>query len=244
MRAWWTVVHLVMASAALTGATRGRNERGRSRGRGRHRPLRGRPPSIPGGTCRSRRRAESGAAARSYDLPRPGMSPGVHLLVDTGKERLSVHVGPEWYIERQDVPLEPGDAIEVKGSRITFEGKPALVAAEVRKGADVLRLRDEDGFPAWSGWRAARGPSPARPCAAGRRSSRRLPSRGVACARLRARAVSRERSCSSRATSRGCPGHGNSRREEGRTCGAEPWLRTSGGARTLTLSAGRPGRPP
>lgn len=73
--------------------------------------------------------------------------------MDTGKERLSVHVGPEWYFERQDVPLEPGDAIEVKGSRITFEGRPAVVAAEVRKGADVLRLRDEDGFPAWSGWR-------------------------------------------------------------------------------------------
>jgi hypothetical protein len=81
------------------------------------------------------------------------MSRGVHLLVDAGKERLSIHLGPEWYIERQDVPLEPGDAIEVKGSRITFEGKPALVAAEIRKGADVLRLRDDAGFPAWSGWR-------------------------------------------------------------------------------------------
>jgi hypothetical protein len=86
-------------------------------------------------------------------FPRPGMSAGMHLLVDTGKERLSVHLGPEWYIERQDVPLEPGDAIEVKGSRISFEGKPALVAAEVRKGAEVLRLRDDAGFPVWSGWR-------------------------------------------------------------------------------------------
>jgi len=86
-------------------------------------------------------------------FPRPGMSAGVHLLVDTGKERLSVHLGPEWYIERQDVPLERGDTIEVKGSRISFEGKPALVAAEVRKGADVLKLRDDAGVPVWSGWR-------------------------------------------------------------------------------------------
>jgi hypothetical protein len=43
--------------------------------------------------------------------------------------------------------------IEVKGSRVTFEGKPALIAAEVRKGDEVLKLRDEAGMPLWSGWR-------------------------------------------------------------------------------------------
>lgn len=32
-------------------------------------------------------------------------------------------------------------------------GKPALVAAEVKKGGEVLVLRDANGFPAWGGWR-------------------------------------------------------------------------------------------
>lgn len=39
------------------------------------------------------------------------------------------------------------------GSRISFEGNPAIIAAEVKKGDEVLKLRDEKGVPFWSGWR-------------------------------------------------------------------------------------------
>ncbi len=82
-----------------------------------------------------------------------GMSYGVHVMVKTDKETVSVHLGPGWYILNQDMKIEPKDRIEVKGSRITFEGKPAIIAAEVRKGEDLMKLRDDNGFPVWSGWR-------------------------------------------------------------------------------------------
>jgi hypothetical protein len=85
--------------------------------------------------------------------PAKGMSGGVHMLVKTDKETVSVHLGPSWYIENQDVKIEPKDKVEVKGSRVTFGGKPALIASEVRKGNEVLTLRDEAGFPAWMAWR-------------------------------------------------------------------------------------------
>jgi hypothetical protein len=85
--------------------------------------------------------------------PAKGMSGGGHMLVKTDKETLSVHLGPSWYLENQDVKIEPKDKVEVKGLRITFGGKPAIVAAEVKKGDDVLKLRDDAGFPVWSGWR-------------------------------------------------------------------------------------------
>jgi len=85
--------------------------------------------------------------------PVRGMYYGVHMTVKTGKEEISVHLGPGWFIENQDIRIRPKDKIEVKGSRIIFEGKPALIAAEVKKGDDILMLRDENGFPAWSGWR-------------------------------------------------------------------------------------------
>jgi hypothetical protein len=39
----------------------------------------------------------------------------------------------------------------VRGSRITFEGKPAIIAAQVKKGDRSLTLRDDSGVPAWSG---------------------------------------------------------------------------------------------
>ena len=85
--------------------------------------------------------------------PMKGMSYGVHLVLKTGKETVSIHLGPVWYIENQDIKIEPKDNIEVKGSRITFEGKSAIIAAEVKKGDEVLKIRDENGFPSWTGWR-------------------------------------------------------------------------------------------
>jgi hypothetical protein len=85
--------------------------------------------------------------------PRKGMSAGVHVTVKTDKETVSVHLGPAWYLENQDVKLEPMDRVEVRGARVTVGGKPAIIAADVRKGDEVLTLRDERGVPAWSGWR-------------------------------------------------------------------------------------------
>ena len=85
--------------------------------------------------------------------PRKGMSYGIHMTVKTDKERISVHLGPGWFIENQDIKIEPKDKVEVKGSRITFEGKPAVIASEVKKGDELLKLRDENGYPFWSGWR-------------------------------------------------------------------------------------------
>ena len=85
--------------------------------------------------------------------PIKGMYYGIHLLLKTDKETVSVHLGPGWYIERLDTKIEKGDRIEVKGSRATMMGKPVIIAAEVKKGESVLKLRDENGIPVWAGWR-------------------------------------------------------------------------------------------
>lgn len=85
--------------------------------------------------------------------PSKGMSYGVHMTVKTSKETLSVHLGPAWFIESQDIKIKQKDKVMVKGSRIIFEGRPAILAAEVKKGNAVLKLRDENGVPSWSGRR-------------------------------------------------------------------------------------------
>ena len=85
--------------------------------------------------------------------PVKGMSGGVHMNVKTDKETISVQLGPSWYLENQDVKIVAKDKVEVKGARTTFAGKPAIIAAEVKKGDEVLKLRDDSGFPVWSGWR-------------------------------------------------------------------------------------------
>jgi hypothetical protein len=85
--------------------------------------------------------------------PMKGMHSGIHLTLKTDKGNIDVHLGPEWYIERLDTKIEKGDKIEVKGSKVTVAGKPAVIAAEVKKGDSVLVLRDDNGIPAWAGWR-------------------------------------------------------------------------------------------
>jgi len=85
-------------------------------------------------------------------VPMKRMDYGVALVVKTEKETIPVHLGPGWFIERIDKPFAVGDKVEVKGVRGTFLGKPAIMAAEVKRGADVLVLLDANGVPAWAGW--------------------------------------------------------------------------------------------
>ncbi|NPV04131.1 MAG: DNA-binding protein [Syntrophaceae bacterium] len=85
-------------------------------------------------------------------VPMKRMDYGVALVVKTEKETIPVHLGPGWFIERIEKPFAVGDKVEVKGVRGTFLGKPAIMAAEVKRGADVLVLRDANGVPAWAGW--------------------------------------------------------------------------------------------
>lgn len=85
--------------------------------------------------------------------PMKGMHYGVHVQLKTEKETIFVHLGPGWYIERLDTKIEKGDKIEVKGARTTMMGQPSIIAAEIKKGDNVLKLRDENGIPVWAGWR-------------------------------------------------------------------------------------------
>ena len=81
---------------------------------------------------------------------------GIHLQVKIKNEIIPVHLGPEWYFNEclinQNVEIAVNDKIEIIGSRISYNGKPAIVAAEVNKGAKTIVLRDEIGVPFWSGW--------------------------------------------------------------------------------------------
>ncbi len=76
----------------------------------------------------------------------PGM---MSLLLKTEKETIDVHLGPSWFIDQQNFKLAAGDRVELKGSRITRPGRTFIVAGEVRKGNQILKLRDEQGNPLW-----------------------------------------------------------------------------------------------
>ena len=87
-------------------------------------------------------------------VPLKGMSRGVHLKleIEDTDEIVSIHLGPKWFLDNQDVTIKKGDHIEVTGSRVTIDGSEALIASEVNRKNQILSLRDETGFPRWSGW--------------------------------------------------------------------------------------------
>lgn len=73
-------------------------------------------------------------------------------MVKTEKETITVHLGPTWYLERLDKKIVKGDQVEIKGARTTLAGKPIMLATEVKRGDNILILRDAAGIPVWAGW--------------------------------------------------------------------------------------------
>ncbi len=61
-------------------------------------------------------------------------------MLQTDKETIPVHLGPASYIDKQTPRIETSDTITVIGSRVTVDGKPAIVAAQIKKGNEVLKL--------------------------------------------------------------------------------------------------------
>jgi hypothetical protein len=58
-----------------------------------------------------------------------------------------VFLEPGWHIEEQRIKFTANDKIEVKGSKMSIQEKPTLIAAEVKKSDQVLKLRNADGVP-------------------------------------------------------------------------------------------------
>jgi hypothetical protein len=83
--------------------------------------------------------------------PLPGMAPGMQLLVQTDDAKsIHVHIGPEWYLKRQDMELPEHTSVQVTGAVAEVEGQPVLLAREVQFNGHVLMLRDAQGMPMWS----------------------------------------------------------------------------------------------
>jgi hypothetical protein len=75
----------------------------------------------------------------------------VYLTVQTEEGQIAVFLGPSLYVDQLPVEIKALDRIQVTGSKVMWEGKPVILAAEVKKGDQVLKLRQPNGTPLWSG---------------------------------------------------------------------------------------------
>ena len=78
---------------------------------------------------------------------------GEHLILKTRTGRLVVHLGPDWFMQRQALQIKLHDELIITGSRILLGGKPVLIAARISKAHETLVLRDAQGLPVWRGSR-------------------------------------------------------------------------------------------
>lgn len=103
-----------------------------------------------------------GVVAGIEVMPRSAPRGGVHLMLRTQDEEIEVHVGPLWYLDRVGFVITLGDELEVRGSRVLVQGRPAIIAAQVTIGDRTLPLRNEAGIPLWAGFggRVGAGPGP------------------------------------------------------------------------------------
>jgi hypothetical protein len=79
---------------------------------------------------------------------------GMHLIVrpESSKgnsETTDVYLAPDDYLKDFGCHFAKGDRIQVKGSKVKYNGGPAVLAREVRLEATTVYLRDEHGVPYW-----------------------------------------------------------------------------------------------
>jgi hypothetical protein len=90
----------------------------------------------------------------SYGMQGWRAAPGMAiqgLVLKTDKGNITVQLGPPWYVRKQGFTLQKGDTIEVTGSKVTKDEKTVLLAAEVKKNGQTLKVRDEKGAPLFRG---------------------------------------------------------------------------------------------
>jgi sporulation protein YlmC with PRC-barrel domain len=98
----------------------------------------------------------SGHVIKIDQVPEFGFGLQMRLTVFVDKkEILVVYLGPAFYLVGpwQAKHFKLGDEVAVSGSQVTVSGEPFMIATTVKRGNEVLRLRDKDGIPEWIGWK-------------------------------------------------------------------------------------------
>jgi len=75
---------------------------------------------------------------------------GAHVILKLADEStIEVHLSTTKWVKDYNLTLNKGDAIEVTGVKVKFQGVDTLFAREVKRGNDVFVFRYENGKPAW-----------------------------------------------------------------------------------------------
>lgn len=85
---------------------------------------------------------------RDYSCPVSGAL-GAHIVIKSVGSEIEAHLAPVTFLKQYDININKGDRVTVVGSRIVYEGKPALIAKTVTVNHDTYNFRDDKGRPLW-----------------------------------------------------------------------------------------------
>jgi hypothetical protein len=73
----------------------------------------------------------------------------LHMLLPEGPAE--INLGPCWYVQGQPLQFKKGDLVSGIGSDMETKAQVArvIVARKIRRGKEILRLRDSTGKPLW-----------------------------------------------------------------------------------------------
>jgi len=92
----------------------------------------------------------TGTVTAVTNVPSSGRGGGLHFTLTVPSGPIEVHVGPASFVASKNFTIAKGDGLTVVGSKVTMAAQDVVIAREIKKGDQVLTLRDANGFPAWS----------------------------------------------------------------------------------------------
>jgi hypothetical protein len=87
-------------------------------------------------------------AVADYQCPVSGAL-GSHITVKTSGGTMEVHLAPAKFVKDYDITIHKGDQVEILGAKITYEGKPSMIAKSVAVDRVTFAFRDDHGKPLW-----------------------------------------------------------------------------------------------
>jgi DNA/RNA endonuclease YhcR with UshA esterase domain len=74
---------------------------------------------------------------------------GSHITVRQTSGTIEVHLAPVTFMKKYEIVINKGDRVAIQGSKILFEGKPALLAKTLADDITTYAFRDSEGRPLW-----------------------------------------------------------------------------------------------
>lgn len=77
-----------------------------------------------------------------------GMGSHLTLKLENG-DSIEVHLSLTKFVTQYELVFHKGDAVEVTGVKVKFEGVDTIFARKIKRGEDEFLFRDTDGRPLW-----------------------------------------------------------------------------------------------